>query len=114
MSMLDKNYWEDVVKKLTDAERANWAAHAISTNLENLKEILRVAGRENVIAACLTCYSIYFTAQPYLDEILDNFTVKELIGVYKKLGERPIQTAGALMWLLEDIDPEFKWAKSLP
>lgn len=111
--MLDKNYWEDVIRKLADKEKANWAAHTISANLENLEEILQVAGREKVIAACLSCYSIDFTAQPYLDEILTNFTIKDLVSVYKKLDKRPIQTAGALMWLLEDIDPEFKWAQSL-
>lgn len=112
--MVDKTYWESVVIKLANKEKANWAAHALSTNLENLEEILRAVGKEKLIASCLLCYSIDFTAQPYLDEILSSFTIKELVGVYKNLDERPIQTAGALMWLLEDMDPEFKWVNSLP
>ena len=111
--MIDKAYWKDVVLQLTNKEKANWAAHVIATNREILQEILRAIGREKVIANCLLCYSVDFTAQPYLDEILSGFSIKELINVYKKLDNKPLQTAGALMWLLEDIDPEFNWSLSL-
>ena len=112
--MIDKTYWEDVVLQLTIQEKANWAAHVVAANREILEEILHAVGREKVITNCLLCYSVDFTAQPYLDEILSGFSIKELIEVYKKLDKKPLQTAGALMWLLEDIDPEFNWAISLP
>ena len=111
--MIDKTYWEDVVAKLTSKEKANWAAHTLATNIEILEEILNSIGREKIIANCLSCYSIDLSAQPYLDEILSDFTIKELISVYKTLDKKPLQTAGALMWLLEDIDPEFAWTKFL-
>lgn len=111
--MIDKAYWEDVVSRLITKEKANWAAHVISTNLETLKEISLTIGRDKLIANCLLCYSVDFSAQPYLDEILSSFSIKELIDVYKKLDKKPIETAGGLMWLLEDKDPEFKWALSL-
>jgi hypothetical protein len=112
--MLDKVYWEGIVDNLISPEKANWAAHVIATNREILDEILLAIGREKIIANCLLCYSVDFTAQPYLDEILSSFSIKELINVYKKLEKKPLQTAGALMWLLEDVDPEFNWALSLP
>jgi len=111
--MIDKTYWEDVVLKLTTKEKANWAAHVVVTNREILDDILYSVGREKLIANCLLCYSVDFSAQPYLDEILSSFSIKELIHVYKKLDKKPLQTAGALMWLLEDIDPEFNWSHSL-
>lgn len=112
--MFDKIYWEDIVKKLTEKENANWAAHVLSSNIEDLDEIAGLVGRKKFITGCLLCYNVDFTAQPYLDEILGNFTIKELVNVYKKLDEKPLYTAGALMWLLEDIDPEFKWVQSQP
>ncbi|MBV9575989.1 MAG: hypothetical protein JO149_05150 [Gammaproteobacteria bacterium] len=112
--MIDKTYWEEAVLKLTTNEKANWAAHVLATNREILDEILLAVGREKVIANCLLCYSVDFTAQPYLDEILSGFSIKELISIYKKLDKKPLQTAGALMWLLEDIDPQFNWALSSP
>lgn len=111
--MINKTYWEDVVSKLIIKEEANWAAHVIATNHKILEEILRAVGREKIIENCLLCYSVDFTAQPSLDEILSSFSIKELINAYKNLNKKPLQTAGALMWLLEDIDPEFKWTHSL-
>jgi hypothetical protein len=107
--MLDKVYWETVVNNLTSPEKANWAAHALASNLEILDEILISISRDKIITNSLLCYSVDFTAQPYLDEILSSFSIKELIKAYKKLDKKPLQTAGALMWLLEDFDPEFKW-----
>lgn len=112
--MLDKAYWETVVNNLISPEKANWAAHVIASNLEILDEILVTIGRDKIVANCLLCYSVDFTAQPYLDEILSNFSIKELVNAYKKLNKKPLETAGTLMWLLEDIDPEFKWTLSLP
>jgi len=111
--MADKAYWEDVVSKLISKQKANWAAHVIATNIEILEEILHAVGREKLISNCLLCYSFDFSAQPYLDEILSGFSIKELVNVYKKLNKKPLQTAGALMWLLEDIDPEFNWSHFL-
>jgi len=112
--MLDKIYWEVVVNNLINPEKANWAAHVIASNCEILDEIFLVIGQDKIIAKCLLCYSVDFSAQPYLDEILSKFSIKELINVYKKLDKKPLQTAGALMWLFEDIDPEFNWVLSLP
>lgn len=112
--MLDKTYWEDVVNNLINSEKANWAAHVMASNREILEEISLTIGRDKIIANCLLCYSVDFTAQPYLDVVLTTFSLKELINTYKKLETKPLQTAGALMWLLEDIDPGFDWAKSLP
>lgn len=108
--MIDKIYWKNVINKLTDENTANWAAHVLSANIEIIDEILSVMDKENLIKNCLSCYSVDFSSQPYLDEILSHFSMQELIYAYKKLETKPIQTAGALMWLLEDKDPEFKWA----
>jgi hypothetical protein len=105
--MLDKSYWKDVISGLAIKEKASWAAHVLAANCEILDEILLALGKEKVISNCLYCYSVDFTAQPYLDEVLSNFSVKELVSVYKKLDKKPLETAGALMWLLEDIDPSF-------
>jgi hypothetical protein len=112
--MLDRTYWKSIVNDLISPEKANWAAHVIASNYEILDEILLSIGRDKIIANCLLCYSVDFTAQPYLDEILSRFSIKELINTYKMLEKKPLQTAGALMWFLEDIDPEFNWALSLP
>lgn len=108
--MIDKTYWLDVVSKLKEESKAVWAAQVLSSNIEILDELLPIIGRKSLIKNCLLCYSITLSAQPYLDEVLSNFSIKELIHVYKNLEKKPIQTAGATMWLLEDIDPEFKWA----
>lgn len=111
--MIDKTYWENVVNDLISPEKANWAAHVVASNHEILDEILSIIGQEKIIANCLLCYSVDFSAQPYLDVILSNFSIRDLINVYKKLESKPLQTAGALMWLLEDIDPEFNWVQPL-
>lgn len=107
--MMNNTYWKDLVSQLTNREEANWAAHVIASNYEVLEEILLISGREKVIQNCLLCYSVDFTAQPYLDKILSSFTIKELVKAYRRLDKKPLKTAGALMWLLEDIDPEFDW-----
>lgn len=107
--MVDSTYWNNIVDNLTDEKQANWAAHVLSSNIEIIDEILSFVNKETLIKNCLFCYSVDFSAQPYLDEILSHFSLKELVSAYKKLEKKPIQTAGALMWLLEDIDPEFKW-----
>src|SRR5687767_2724534 len=106
--MVDNEYWNKIITNLTDKAKANWAAHAIASNIEILEEILSRVDKQKFIKNCLICYSVDFSAQPYLDEILNHFSVKELIYSYKDLDNKPIQTAGALMWLLEDKDPEFK------
>lgn len=108
--MVDITYWQGVINKLIDESEANWAAHVLSSNIDEIKEISNATGKEAFIKNCLICYDIDFSAQPYLDEVLSQFSPQELISVYKKLDKKPIQTAGALMWILEDIDPEFKWA----
>ena len=106
---MQKKYWKEVVNKLLKKDEASWAAHVLSTNVELLDDILEVINKEILIKNCLCCYAIDFSAQPYLDEILMEFPVSDLIRVYKALEEKPLEIAGALMWLLEDIDPEFKW-----
>jgi hypothetical protein len=112
--MVDKTYWESVINDLLNPEKANEAAHVVASNIEILDKLLLIVDRDKIIANCLLCYSVDFTAQPYLDEILSAFSIKELINSYKKLEKKPLQTAGALMWHLEDIDPEFNWALNLP
>lgn len=106
-------YWEKIIEKLVDKNEAGWAAHVLSSNIEILDEILLTIDKELLIKNCLLCYSINLSAQPDLDEILSKFTIKELIDAYKRLKERPLETAGALTWLLEDIDPQFKWSHNL-
>jgi hypothetical protein len=108
--MGDTTYWESIINDLTNETKASWAAHVLASNIEVIDEILFSIGKEIFIKKCLLCYSIDFSAQPYLDEVLTYFSVQELVSAYKKLEKKPIQTAGALMWLLEDIDPLFKWA----
>ena len=111
--MIDKDYWNSAINKLTNAEKANWAAHVIASNSEVLDEVVLAVGKDKLISNCLLCYNVDFSAQPYLDEILTHFSIKDLISAYKKLEVKPIKTAGALMWILEDLDPEFNWAASL-
>lgn len=108
--MVDNNYWEKIVAQLNGKKKANWAAHVLASNVEVLDEILVIVDKETIIRNCLFCYSVDFSAQPYLDEILTQFSISELLSAYKKLEKKPIGTAGALMWLLEDIDSKFKWA----
>jgi hypothetical protein len=108
--MIDKVYWQNVVNKLNNENEANWAAHVLASNIEIIDDILSIIGKETFIKSCLLCYSVDFSTQPYLDEILSQFSWQELIEAYKELDKKPIKTAGALMWLLEDIDPGFKWA----
>jgi hypothetical protein len=110
--MLDNTYWKNIIASLGDKDKANWAAHVLSTNIDQINELVQVVDKETFIKNCLICYSIDFSAQPYLDQLLTNFSIEELIQAYKKLEKKPIQTAGALMWLLEDIDPDFKWVKN--
>lgn len=107
--MVNNQYWKNIINSLTDGNKANWAAHVLYSNIETIDEILSFVSKEILIKNCLFCYSVDFSAQPYLDEVLSHFSLKELINAYKKLDKKPIQTAGALMWLLEDKDPEFKW-----
>lgn len=108
--MLDKSYWQDIVNRLVDKDRSLWAAHVFAENSERLDEILSVVDKEKLIKNCLLSYDIDFSTQPYLNEILKQFTIYDLIDAYKKLEKKSIQTAGALMWLLEDLDPKFTWA----
>ncbi len=108
--MVNKTYWVDIVNKLIEKDKAIWAAHVLSTNIEILDEILSMVNKELFIKNCLRCYNIASAAQSDLNEVLSNFSIQELINAYKQLDKKPIQIAGALMWLLEDIDPEFKWA----
>jgi|GEM_PF-2965796 len=107
--MENVNYWQQIVDKLTDKHEANWAAHVLASNVELIKEISSIIGKENFIKNCLLCYSVDFSAQPDLDEVLCHFSLHELVSAYRKLDIKPIETAGALMWLLEELDPTFKW-----
>lgn len=109
--MVNRVYWKSIVNKLTEENESAWAAHILSSNSELLDEIILMVGKDTLIKNCLLCYSLSLSAQPDLDEVLSHFSMRELVEVYKKLDKKPIETAGALMWLLEDIDPEFKWAK---
>lgn len=109
--MVNPTYWKKVINKLTEKNESTWAAHVLSSNTEVLDEIVSIVGKDMLIKNCLLSYSIDLTAQPNLDEVLSHFSIPELIEVYKKLDKKPIETAGALMWLLENIDPEFKWGK---
>jgi len=99
---------------LDAAELANWAAHVLSSNLELFDEIVAAVGKRKLIKNCLMSYAIDFSAQPYMDEFLSKFAIADLIAGYKTLEKKPIEIAGALMWILEDIDPEFKWAETTP
>jgi hypothetical protein len=108
--MANQAYWKNVVNKLIEKSESARAAHILSSNSELLDEIVSMVGKDILIKNCLLCYSIALSAQPDLDEVLSRFSIRELVEVYKKLHKKPIETAGALMWLLEDIDPEFKWA----
>ena|GEM_PF-3106087 len=82
----------------------------LASNLECIEEIASIIGKENFIKNCLLCYSVDFSAQPDLDEALCHFSLHELVSAYKKLDLKPIETAGALMWLLEELDPTFSLA----
>ncbi len=103
-------YWNDIVNKLTDKNNANWAAHVLASNIEVFNAILPFINKEILIKNCLLCYSISLSAQTDLDAVFSQFSIKELVDAYKKLDKKPIETAGAFMWLLEDLDPQFKWA----
>ncbi len=106
---MNKGYWENIVNQLLNKDKANWAAHVLSTNIEIFSEIIEEVDQQKIIKNCLRCYEVDFSAQPYLDEVLLQFSVVSLINVYKQLEQKPIEVAGALMWLLEDIDPNFEW-----
>jgi len=108
--MVNTLYWKEIVNDLIDKENACLAAHVLSSNIDCLEDILRIVDKDILIKNCLLSYSVAISAQPDLDEVLTQFSLPELVNVYKKLDTKPMQTAAALMWLLEDIDPEFKWA----
>lgn len=108
--MANKTYWIDIVNKLIEEDNAIWAAHVLSSNIEIFDEILSMVNKGLLIKNCLLCYSVALAAQADLDDVLSQFSIQELVNAYKQLDKKPIQTAGGLMWLLEDIDPEFKWA----
>lgn len=100
-------YWKKNLVNLIQEDKASMAAHVLASNLEKIDFITSCVGKEKLIQNCLLCYDIDFSAQPYIDSILSNFTSNELIQAYKQLSTKPLKTAGALMWLLEDINPNF-------
>lgn len=108
--MVDKAYWNKIVDTLITKEKANWVAHVLSTNIEVLDEIIDAVGKEKLIKNCLVSYSIDFSVQTDMDAFLMKFSIHELVAGYKTLEKKPIEIAGALMWILEDLDPEFTWA----
>ena len=76
--MIAKIYWLDIVSKLKEESKAVCAAQVLSSNIEIFDELLPIIGKESLIKNCLLCYSITLSAQPYLDEVHSNFSIKEL------------------------------------
>ena len=76
---MDRSYWQEIVGKLHERSRCEWAAHVLATDLDpsrieetNLGAAIQATSAEEVIEGVLTAFQDW-SAQPACDSILRYF-----------------------------------------
>ena len=116
---MDCEYWRDVVRQLRDPGRCNWASHVLSSGLlpkgsdpelSNLVPILKCVSAAEVIESTVYAYRDW-SAQPYCDLILSQFTAEEVLSAYLKVQAPDSNMKVGVLGILESLDS--KLAKRL-
>jgi hypothetical protein len=109
---MDCEYWRDVVRQLRDPSRCNWASHVLSSGLlpkgsdpqlSNLDLTLKCVSPAEVIESAVYAY-LDWSAQPYCDLILSQFTAEEVLSAYLKVPAPDSNMKVGVLGILEDLD----------
>ena len=110
---MNQIYWREIVEQLSQPQKMNWAAHVLATGLSeddgqsetNLKAAIEATNKETVIKSTLQAYQDW-SAQPYCDQILTVFDLREVIKVYNSLDQPSENTIKGATFLVEELAPE--------
>jgi hypothetical protein len=81
---MDCDYWKGIVSKLKILSECNWAAHVLTSDIENLEEAIKCLPAEEIIENTIYAYEDW-NAQPYCDEILFQFEKQKIIEVFDRI-----------------------------
>jgi hypothetical protein len=109
---MDCAYWEDVVRKLSDPSRCNWASHVLSSGLPKpsdsevpnlLAQALECVPANEIIEGTIYAYRDW-SAQPYCDLILAQFNAEEILSLFLNVESPDSNMKVGVLGILEDTD----------
>lgn len=84
--MADCEYWKAIVAKLNGLVEANWAAHVLASDKENLAEARKCLGDAAIINGVISAYGDEdWSTQSYCDEVLLHFERETIEQVYEQM-----------------------------
>ncbi len=86
--MADCEYWKGITAKLKTASDANWAAHVLASDEENVAAVRECIPDAEIIDAVISAYGDgNWSTQSYCDEILSQFEKEAVEQVFGHMTE---------------------------
>lgn len=104
---MDCDYWKEIVSKLKILNQCRWAAHVLSTCIDeegsNLSEALKCVNEEEIIKNTIYAYEDW-NAQPYCDEILLQFEKQKIIKIFEQIENPSENLKKGVLGFPEDLE----------
>ena len=106
---MDCEYWKEIVSKLKILSECNWAAHVLSTCIDeedsNLSEALKCVSAEQIIENTIFAYNDW-DAYVYCREILLQFSREKITEIYEQIENPSEKMRVGVSDVLADFEDE--------